>query len=248
VPLQVSFIIPCSYPVSFSNFNWTPVTVGAALLLVLAAWFVPRCGPSHWYHGKASTLDDASMVSHPASHVPCFLITGFSNFSPLILHRGASLPPTSAGVSNLLVQNLRVALYTGYWHLGAMPLCVICCNLLLVRTARKSTSRHSAHSAAHLAPTSCPPALEATKPRYWIAAEWSFASMHVLECTTAAVYPWTACCSTILRSDQVWWHVHEMTDFCAIFECNLAGRRWAPGFLVGGPRSRFWTQAVTCQN
>ncbi|KAK9902713.1 hypothetical protein WJX75_003543 [Coccomyxa subellipsoidea] len=62
VTSTVSFIIPCSYPVSFSIFNWTPVTVGAALLLVLAAWFVPRCGASHWYHGKASMLDDASMV------------------------------------------------------------------------------------------------------------------------------------------------------------------------------------------
>ena len=107
----MSFIIPSSYPVSFSNFNWTPVTVGAALLLMLAAWCVPRCGASHWYHGKASTLDDASMVSHPANHVPCFLITGFSNFSPLILHRLASLPYICEGIQFAGVQSASSPIY-----------------------------------------------------------------------------------------------------------------------------------------
>jgi hypothetical protein len=59
----VAFIIPTTYPVMFSNFNWTPVTVGIALLIVLGAWFLPKCGALHWYHGKSHTVrEDPKMV------------------------------------------------------------------------------------------------------------------------------------------------------------------------------------------
>lgn len=60
--MQVAFIIPTNYPVSYSNFNWTPVTVGVALIVVVSAWYLPKLGATHWYAGKSHTLDDESGV------------------------------------------------------------------------------------------------------------------------------------------------------------------------------------------
>lgn len=55
--------MPTSYPVALGNFNWTPVTLGAALLAVLVGWFMPRYGAAKWYHGKSHTLADDTAVS-----------------------------------------------------------------------------------------------------------------------------------------------------------------------------------------
>ena len=57
--------MPTSYPVDISNINWTPVTVGAALLLVLGGWYLPWCRVWQCHHGKARTLGCACAVSHP---------------------------------------------------------------------------------------------------------------------------------------------------------------------------------------
>ncbi|CAL8466365.1 g5901 [Coccomyxa elongata] len=63
----VSFIMPTSYPVALENFNWTPVTLGAALLAVLVGWFMPHYGAAKWYHGKSHTLaDDTARGTGPS--------------------------------------------------------------------------------------------------------------------------------------------------------------------------------------
>lgn len=65
---QVAFVLPVAYPVNLANFNWTPVTVALVLAGVLLAWFAPGCGARQWYHGKAHTLEDTSVVRGVASH------------------------------------------------------------------------------------------------------------------------------------------------------------------------------------
>ena len=66
---QVAFTLPTTLPVNSSNLNWTPVTVGVAMTVVLCAWFMPRWGARHWYHGKAHTLEDTRVVSCLAWHL-----------------------------------------------------------------------------------------------------------------------------------------------------------------------------------
>ena len=60
---QVVFALPRQLPVTWLNLNWTPVTVGVALAVMLGAWFLPFCGVRHWYHGKAHTVEDTTPVS-----------------------------------------------------------------------------------------------------------------------------------------------------------------------------------------
>ena len=55
-------MLPRELPVTWENLNWTPVTVGVALAVMLAAWYLPACGVRLWYHGKAHTLPDARPV------------------------------------------------------------------------------------------------------------------------------------------------------------------------------------------
>ncbi len=55
--LQTAFILPTIYPVSYDNLNWTCVTVGAVIIGVMIAWFLPKFGARHWYHGKSHTLE-----------------------------------------------------------------------------------------------------------------------------------------------------------------------------------------------
>ena len=63
---QVAFVLPTSYPVNIANLNWTPVTVALVLAGVLLAWFAPGCGARLWYHGKAHTLENTSVVRVPS--------------------------------------------------------------------------------------------------------------------------------------------------------------------------------------
>lgn len=58
----MAFVLPTAYPVSILNFNWSPVTIVLVLSVVLAAWYMPCFGARHWYHGKAHTLEDTSVV------------------------------------------------------------------------------------------------------------------------------------------------------------------------------------------
>jgi hypothetical protein len=55
-------VLPVAYPVSLANFNWTCVMVALVLAIVLAAWYMPGVGAREWYHGKAHTLEDSSVV------------------------------------------------------------------------------------------------------------------------------------------------------------------------------------------
>ncbi len=68
---QTAFILPTMYPVSFETFNWTCATVGAVIIGVLAAWYAPKYGARHWYHGKSHTLESRrDLVS--ADMLPAF--------------------------------------------------------------------------------------------------------------------------------------------------------------------------------
>jgi hypothetical protein len=64
--LQLIFVMPDTYPVTLRNLNYSPVAVGLALILLLAAWFFPVYGVGRWFRGKAHTLKDANLVrAHP---------------------------------------------------------------------------------------------------------------------------------------------------------------------------------------
>lgn len=54
--------MPDTYPVTLRNLNYSPVAVGLALILLLAAWFFPKYGVGRWFRGKAHTLKDANLV------------------------------------------------------------------------------------------------------------------------------------------------------------------------------------------
>ena len=55
--LQISFILPTVYPVTYANLNWTCAMVGVVIIGVLGAWFAPTIGARHWYTGKSHTLE-----------------------------------------------------------------------------------------------------------------------------------------------------------------------------------------------
>ncbi|KAK9908831.1 hypothetical protein WJX75_003486 [Coccomyxa subellipsoidea] len=55
------FVMPDTYPVTLRNLNYSPVAVGLALILLLAAWFFPVYGVGRWFRGKAHTLKDANL-------------------------------------------------------------------------------------------------------------------------------------------------------------------------------------------
>ncbi len=59
---QIAFALPTAYPITPLDLNWTPVTVGVAMSIVLFVWFLPAVGARHWYHGKAHTLEDEGVV------------------------------------------------------------------------------------------------------------------------------------------------------------------------------------------
>ena len=54
--------MPDTYPVTLRNLNYSPIAVGLALILLLAAWFFPVYGVERWFRGKAHTLKDANLV------------------------------------------------------------------------------------------------------------------------------------------------------------------------------------------
>ena len=62
--------MPTTYPVSSTNLNWTPVTVGIVLAVVLGAWFAPGCGAARWYQGKSHTLESFHDVVRPRRSPP----------------------------------------------------------------------------------------------------------------------------------------------------------------------------------
>ena len=57
------FALPTVYPVSWLNLNWTPVTVGVVLFVVLFSWYLPGWGARQWYLGKGHTKEDAGVAS-----------------------------------------------------------------------------------------------------------------------------------------------------------------------------------------
>lgn len=73
---QAAFIVPNMYPVTSTNLNWTPVTVGIVLAVVLGAWFLPGCGAAHWYQGKSHTLEEFHDVVRVPSRLTRRLTTG----------------------------------------------------------------------------------------------------------------------------------------------------------------------------
>lgn len=55
VGLQVCVILPSQLPVTTDNLNWTPITVGIALSVIFAAWYLPFWGARNWYSGTRRT-------------------------------------------------------------------------------------------------------------------------------------------------------------------------------------------------
>lgn len=55
VGVQVCVILPSQLPVTTDNLNWTPITVGIALVVIFAAWYLPYWGARHWYSGTRRT-------------------------------------------------------------------------------------------------------------------------------------------------------------------------------------------------
>ena len=46
--LQIVMLLPTQLPVDPNNMNYTCVTVGAVMILVIAAWYLPFWGAKHW--------------------------------------------------------------------------------------------------------------------------------------------------------------------------------------------------------
>ncbi|BDA41316.1 Amino-acid permease BAT1 [Coccomyxa sp. Obi] len=51
----VCVILPSQLPVTTDNLNWTPITVGIALAVIFAAWYLPVWGARNWYSGTRRT-------------------------------------------------------------------------------------------------------------------------------------------------------------------------------------------------
>ena len=46
--LQIVMLLPTQLPVDGGNMNYTCVTVGAVMILVMGAWYLPFWGAKHW--------------------------------------------------------------------------------------------------------------------------------------------------------------------------------------------------------
>lgn len=99
-------MLPTVYPVNVTTLNWTPVVLGLVLTLVLVAWYVPRCGARHWYHGKAHTLDDENVVRGVPSQPACPLrqerhhtVCRCAGILTVCLSSKAGLPPFPTAIA-----------------------------------------------------------------------------------------------------------------------------------------------------
>lgn len=46
--MQIIMLLPTQLPVDSSNMNYTCVTVGAVMILVMGAWYLPYWGAKNW--------------------------------------------------------------------------------------------------------------------------------------------------------------------------------------------------------
>ena len=46
--LQIVMLLPTELPVNPNNMNYTCVTVGAVMMLVMGAWYLPFWGAKNW--------------------------------------------------------------------------------------------------------------------------------------------------------------------------------------------------------
>ena len=46
--MQIVMLLPTQLPVDPNNMNYTCVTVGAVMILVVAAWYIPYWGAKNW--------------------------------------------------------------------------------------------------------------------------------------------------------------------------------------------------------
>lgn len=82
--LQISFILPTVYPVTYASLNWTCATVGVVITGVLGAWFAPKIGARHWYTGKSHTLESRHDVVSTNCIIICTLLSLYQLHSTFI--------------------------------------------------------------------------------------------------------------------------------------------------------------------
>ena len=58
--LQIVMLLPTQLPVDPNNMNYTCVTVGAVMILVMSAWYLPFWGARNWVSLKVSLLRHCS--------------------------------------------------------------------------------------------------------------------------------------------------------------------------------------------
>ena len=55
--VQVAFMLPIAYPMTFANFNYAPITVIVAIAAICLAWYLPRYGARHAFRAGQLRFD-----------------------------------------------------------------------------------------------------------------------------------------------------------------------------------------------
>ncbi|CAL5222699.1 g5101 [Coccomyxa viridis] len=70
----IVMLLPTQLPVDPNNMNYTCVTVGAVMILVIAAWYLPFWGAKHWYipkrHLQQAALPKPAARTLRSKHLP----------------------------------------------------------------------------------------------------------------------------------------------------------------------------------
>ena len=61
---QVAFMLPTAYPITFATFNYAPVSVAVAIIIICLAWCLPRYGAR-----RAFLEGTRSLKSNPSAKV-----------------------------------------------------------------------------------------------------------------------------------------------------------------------------------
>lgn len=61
--LQIVMLLPTQLPVDPNNMNYTCVTVGAVMILVMGAWYLPFWGARNWVSPKVFFCSHSHLVT-----------------------------------------------------------------------------------------------------------------------------------------------------------------------------------------
>jgi len=70
--MQVAFMLPVAYPMTFENFNYAPITVIVAIAAICLAWYLPRYGARHAFRAGQRRFDQT--LSGRVSPLNVFMI------------------------------------------------------------------------------------------------------------------------------------------------------------------------------